>query len=88
MTDIKSNVRAYISENFLMGLKDSVINDDTSFLDIGIIDSTGVIELITYLEESYGITVEDVEMTPENLDSLSAIESYISRKTMARAAAV
>ncbi len=82
MTDIKNRVRAYISENFLMGIKDSVVSDDTSFLDLGIIDSTGVIELITYLEESYGFTVEDAEMIPDNLDSLSAIERFVIRKTI------
>ncbi len=86
--DIKNRLRTYISDNFLMGLNGGVIGDDTSFLDAGIIDSTGVIELVSYLEENYGITVEDAEMVPENLDSMAAIERYILRKTMTRAAAV
>ncbi|MDA8361459.1 MAG: acyl carrier protein [Gammaproteobacteria bacterium] len=88
MMDIKNRLRTYISDNFLMGLNGGVIGDDTSFLDAGIIDSTGVIELVSYLEENYGITVEDAEMVPENLDSMAAIERYILRKTMTRAAAV
>ncbi|MHB1565352.1 MAG: acyl carrier protein [Acidiferrobacter sp.] len=85
MTSIKGQVRNYICENFLMGLQDSDLTDDASFLDLGIIDSTGVIELISYLEEVYGITVEDTEMIPDNLDSLSAIEQYVSRKTFSSA---
>ena len=88
MIDIKNRVRAYIEENFLMGLGAGSIEDETSFLDMGIIDSTGVIELITYIEENFGITVEDAEMIPDNLDSLAAIERYIGRKTMASVAAV
>jgi acyl carrier protein len=71
-----------------MGLKDTALTDDASFLDLGIIDSTGVIELIAFLEERYGIRVEDAEMTPENLDSLDAIEQFITRKTFRRASSM
>jgi acyl carrier protein len=71
-----------------MGLKDGALTDDASFLDLGIIDSTGVIELIAFLEERYGIRVEDAEMTPDNLDSLDAIEQFIARKTFRRASSM
>jgi acyl carrier protein len=63
-----------------MGLDVADIQEDTSFLDLGIIDSTGVIELISFLEETYGIHVEDDEMVPENLDSLKNIEQYVVQK--------
>ena len=80
MYGIKEQVRNYILDNFLMGLKVNDIQEDTSFLDIGIIDSTGVIELISFLEETYGIRVEDEEMVPENLDSLKNVERYVAQK--------
>jgi len=80
MYGIKEQVRNYILDNFLMGLKVNDIHEDTSFLDIGIIDSTGVIELISFLEETYGIRVEDEEMVPENLDSLKNVERYVAQK--------
>jgi acyl carrier protein len=80
MHGIKEQVREYILDNFLMGLKVNDIQEDTSFLDIGIIDSTGVIELISFLEETYGIRVEDEEMVPENLDSLKNVERYVAQK--------
>ena len=88
MTSVSDRVKDYMSENFLMGLKDTALTDDASFLDLGIIDSTGVIELIAFLEERYGIRVEDAEMTPENLDSLDAIEQFITRKTFRRASSM
>ncbi|MHB1512464.1 MAG: acyl carrier protein [Acidiferrobacter sp.] len=88
MKSVRDHVKEYISENFLMGLKDSAITDDASFLDLGIIDSTGVIELIAFLEESYGIRVDDAEMVPDNLDSLDAIDRFVARKTFALASSM
>ena len=55
-------------------------SDEDSFLENGIIDSTGVLELILFLEESYGIKVEDSEVTPENLDSFIAIQKFVQQK--------
>lgn len=78
--DIKDKVLDYIVDNFLMGDGAGAIKDDTSFLDIGIIDSTGVIELVAFLEKTYDIRVEDEEMVPDNLDSLNNIERYVHRK--------
>ena len=83
MQDIKAQVRTYIVDNFIMGGNGAQFNDADSFMEKHIIDSTGFLELITYLEEAYGITVEDEEMLPENLDSLSAIEAYVLRKKAA-----
>lgn len=80
MSEIKEQVLAYISDNFLMGLHQGRIRDESSLLELGIIDSTGVIELVAYLEETFAIRVDDSEITPENLDSLRRIERYVLRK--------
>jgi len=83
MQDIKPIVRRYILENFLMGDAGVQLQDSQSFLDHHIIDSTGFIELVTYLEETWKIRVEDEEMIPENLDSLDNIERFIRSKQSA-----
>lgn len=80
MADIKQQVRVYLLDNFLMGGAADEIGDDTSFMGSHILDSTGFLELIAYLEETYGIKVKDEEMIPENLDSLANIERFIARK--------
>ena len=73
-------VKAYIVENFLFG-DDSRIGPKTDFLENGILDSTGVLELIGFLEEKFGIQVTDDEVVPDNMHSLEKINNYISRKT-------
>jgi acyl carrier protein len=73
-------VREFIMSNFLYG-QERTLNDSDSFLAEGIVDSTGVLQLVAFLEETYGITVEDEEITPENFDSIRSLTSYIARKT-------
>jgi len=80
VTDIKGQVRTYIADNFIMGSNAAKFGDGDSFLDLHIIDSTGFLELITYIEEQFGIQVEDDEMIPENLDSLDSIQAYVTKK--------
>jgi acyl carrier protein len=80
MTDIKGQVRTYIADNFVMGSNAPKFADGDSFLDLHIIDSTGFLELITFLEEKFGIQVEDDDMIPENLDSLDNIQAYVTKK--------
>jgi len=75
----KQTIREFIVENFLFGDSNGLA-DDTSFLEEGIIDSTGILELVTFLEETYGINVEDEELIPENLDSIVNVEQYLSKK--------
>jgi len=77
-TNTKEKIKGFIIENFLFG-EDSDLNDDTSFLEEGIIDSTGVLELIEYLEEEFDIEIDDEDMIPENLDSLNNLEQFIGR---------
>ena len=72
-------IRAFVLENYVYG-QEMTFADSDSFLESGIIDSTGVLQLVTYLEETYGITVEDDELTPDNLDSVNSVAAYLSRK--------
>lgn len=80
MQDIKGTVRQYILQNFLMGDMGVQLKDDQSFLDHHIIDSTGFIELVTFLESTWNIQIQDEEMIPENLDSLDCIERFVRSK--------
>ena len=79
MKDTRMKIREFIVENFLFGSANG-LNDDTSFLDDGIIDSTGVLELVTFIEESFKIRVDDEELIPENLDSIDNIVGYLEIK--------
>ena len=72
-------INKFIIENFLFG-DDNNLKTDASLLENGIIDSTGVLELISFLEETYGITIEDDEMIPENLDSMNNINNFLKKK--------
>jgi len=72
-------IKEFIIENFLFGDGEN-LQDDASFLDNGIIDSTGILELITFLEEKFGISVKDDELIPDNLDSLTKVAGYLERK--------
>ena len=78
-TEVKDKIREFVVENFLFG-KDDGLKDDTSFLDEGIIDSTGILELVSFLEEEFGIAVEDEELIPENLDSIANVTTYLEKK--------
>ena len=77
--DLVNPVKDFIIENFLFGESDDFA-EDTSFLDSGIIDSTGILELVAFLEETYGITVEDDELVPENFNSLSDVSRFLGLK--------
>ena len=77
--DMKLQIRQFIGKNFYIPDAAS-LRDDTSLLDQGIIDSTGVLELVGFLEETFGISVLDTETLPENLDSIDRIAAYVQRK--------
>jgi len=81
--DIKKQVREYVVDNFLMGHKADDLTDETSFLAHTILDSTGFLELVAFLEEAFTIEILDEEMIPDNLDSLNAIEAFVKRKLTA-----
>ena len=77
--EVKEKIREFVVENFLFG-KDDGLKDDTSFLDEGIIDSTGILELVSFLEDEFDIAVEDEELIPENLDSIANVTAYLEKK--------
>ena len=77
-SDVKAAVRSFIVARFLFG--QGTVSDDASFLEGGIIDSTGVLELVFHLETTYSIKIEDNELAPENLDSIDNIAAFLNRK--------
>jgi acyl carrier protein len=82
MERLIQELRAYIVENFLFGDESApfVFLDDDSFQERGIVDSTGILELVCHLQEHYGIDIQDDELVPENLDSLTKVARFIERK--------
>jgi len=78
--DIKAEVRAFIAANFFVPDDAAGLKDNDSFLENHVVDSTGFLELISYLERHYGIRIEDQELVPENLDSLDNIDAFVRRK--------
>ena len=78
--ELRNQVRDFVTSNFYVADPKS-LEDRTSLLDQGIIDSTGVLEVIMFIESTFGVTVEDAEMLPENLDSIDNIAAFVARKT-------
>jgi acyl carrier protein len=72
-------VREFIVENFLFG-DGEMLHEDTSFMEEGIIDSTGILELVMFLEETYSMKIEDEELVPENMDNMQNIAQFLDRK--------
>jgi len=83
-SQIRSGIRAYILENLLFTSDDAELADDASLLDRGIVDSTGVLEIVMYLEEQFAIKVKDSDMLPENFDSVNNMVRFVSRATAAQ----
>ena len=79
MTDIRSRVVQFVTTNFYVA-EGASVDDEASLLDQGIVDSTGVLEVITFLEEEFGIKIEDAEMIPDNLDTIGNITAFVTRK--------
>lgn len=80
--ELKEQIRKFIISNFYVA-DPATLSDDASLLDAGIVDSTGVLEIITFLESDLGITVEDAEMLPDNLDSVSRLVAFVQKKKKA-----
>ena len=78
--EIQKQVRNFVIENLLLGEEENEFLDGQSFLDSGLIDSTGILEIIGFLEEQYAITIEDDEMVPENLDSVERIVAFLKNR--------
>lgn len=73
----------FIKDNFLLGNRDRQLKSSDSFLEEGILDSTGVLELISFIEEEFEIQIEDEEILPDNLDSIEKIVTFIKKKQAA-----
>ena len=78
--DLKQSIRTFIETSFLFREGRGGLTDGESLLGAGLIDSTGILELVTYLEGEFGIVVQDEEIIPENLDSVDQIPAYVIRK--------
>ena len=84
MSDIAREIKEFVVANFLFGQEGTGLSDQQSFLETGIIDSTGVLELVAFVEQRYGISVGDRELLPENLDSIQNLTGFIGRKLAAQ----
>ncbi len=80
MRNIEQELRQFVIDNFLFGQGDGHLKNDDSFLDKGIIDSTGVLELVAFLEEKYQIKIQDRELIPDNLDSINNLIRFVESK--------
>ncbi len=76
----RETIRHYLATNFLLSNDGFPFDDDASLLEAGVVDSTGVLEVILFIEETFGVPVEDHEVTPENLDSVSRIAAFVEQK--------
>ena len=79
--DTRNDIRTFILDNFMLGRKPEELEDSISLLDMGIIDSTGILELVEFVEKSYGVKIEDHELVPENLDSIDNLVNFIGSKS-------
>jgi len=82
---VESEIRAFIADNFLLGDDVQNLPGSASLIDAGIIDSTGVLELVGFLEDRYGIRIADHELLPENLDSIDNVIRFVGEKQSAAA---
>lgn len=80
MEPVAARVRAFVIDNYLFGDDSRAPADDESLIEQGVIDSTGILELIEFLEETFGIAVAEAETIPENLGSIAAIARYVGVK--------
>ena len=84
MTDaLHDTIRRFILENYLFTDDLAQLGLDDSLLGRGIVDSTGMLEVITFLESEYGISIDDAEMTPDNLETIDRIANFVSKKQSA-----
>ena len=78
---LRTDIRQFVINELLMGDASAMLADGESFLETGTIDSTGVLEVVMFLEHSYSMKVDDRELVPENLDSVDNIVRFVTRKT-------
>jgi acyl carrier protein len=77
---VRSQLKEFIRSNFLLGKDNASMKDSDSFIDTGIVDSTGVLEIVEFLQEKFAVKVSDDELIPENLDSVDCLVAFVGRK--------
>jgi acyl carrier protein len=80
MEEVNTSIREFVLENYLFGYDEDDLDNDSSFLELGVLDSTGIMELVAFLEKEFDIEVSDSEIIPENLDSINCISNYVCSK--------
>jgi acyl carrier protein len=85
MSETEARIRAFVVENFLFGDDSRPLGVTDSFIEHDLVDSTGILELVSFIEESFGIAMQDHEMVPANLDSISRIAAFVASRTEAGA---
>jgi len=83
MADVQSTIEAFILDSLLLGDEARLPKPSDSLVESGVIDSTGILELIEFLEAEFGILVDEAETVPENLDGVANLVAYVDRKTAA-----
>jgi acyl carrier protein len=83
MNDIEARVRAFLAENFPTDPGAAPLHADTSLFEAGLIDSMGVLTVVTWIEETFGVVVDDDEVVPENIDGIARLSRYIGGKLAA-----
>lgn len=79
-TDTREQIRSFLAENFLLSSDGFTLDDDASLLEAGVVDSTGVLEVILFVEETFGVEVADDEIVPDNFDTVNKMAAYIESK--------
>ena len=77
---LRSEIRQFVLDELLLGDTASMLDDGESFLETGTIDSSGVLEIVMFLEHNFQLTVQDRELVPENLDSVNRLVQFVMRK--------
>ena len=77
--DIRAKLREFMKNNFLLG-NDANLKDDDSFMNKGIVDSTGILEVVSFVEETFAIKVADEDLLPDNLDSINNLINYVTSR--------
>lgn len=78
--EIENKIKSYIAQNLLFSGDEFKYSNDASFLEEGIVDSLGVMELVSFVEDQFGVTVDDQDITPDNFDSVSRLAVYVQSK--------
>ena len=83
--DVRTEIREFVKDWYILDKRLAGLDDDASFLENGIVDSTGILELVMFVEDTFGVSVEDEEVVPSNFDSVHRLTEYVTRKQTAQA---